>query len=136
MSSFRFAVLAAAVAAGALVAPPAFAASEDVLPAPERRVASWFAPFDDAPGQQVLLFGLLRAPANEGRVDRVLRLGAAGGLGYLAAMDPFTFGTTARIGLGAVGGILGWTGLTGACPAYMPLGLDTRDRAPVGATAE
>ncbi len=106
---------------------PAIAAEEDVVPSlPERRVASWFAPFDDEPGQQVLLFGLFATPANEGRIDRALRLGAAGGLGYVAALDPFVLGQPTRIGLAVVGGVLGWTGLTGACPAYLPFGLDTR----------
>lgn len=106
---------------------PALAAEEEALaPLPERRVASWFAPFDDEPGQTVLLFGLLPTAANEGRLDRVLRLGAAGGLGYLAALDPLALGQPTRIGLAVVGGVLGWTGLTGSCPAYLPFGLDTR----------
>lgn len=109
----------------------ALAADDDMSPPmPERRVASWFAPFDDEPGQTVLLFGLLPVSANEGRLDRVLRIGAAGGLGYVAALDPFVLGQPTRIGLAVVGGVLGWTGLTGACPAYLPFGLNTRNAKP------
>ena len=123
--------------AALLLAPaaPALARDDARPPMPERQAASWFAPFDDEPGQTVLLFGLLPTPANEGRVDRVLRLGAAAGLGYLAVADPFTGGQPVRIGLAAVGGVLGWTGLTGACPAYLPFGLSTRKAADEAATA-
>ncbi len=117
MSRFLFAT---AAAAAILTASPAFAATTD-----------WAAPLDDVPGREVRLFGLLPVPANEGTVDRGLRLAAAAGLAYVAVVDPFVAGPVLRAGAGAAGGIMGFTALTGACPLYMPFGLDTRmGRAP------
>lgn len=96
---------------------------------PEIRVSNWLAPVDNYPYQKVRLFGLVETPANEGVVDRALRLVAGAGLIGLAATDPLNGGTALRAGAGTVGGVMLWTGLTGACPAYLPFGLSTRDKA-------
>lgn len=118
---------AALVLAAPLVAAPALAAP-DACCAPEARVSNWVAPLDNYPYQQVRLFGLVPAPANEGVLDRALRLVAGAGLIGLAATDPWQGGTAVRAGAGAVGAVMLWTSVTGACPAYMPFGLSTRER--------
>lgn len=111
----------------AATAAPAMASSCCDASEPEpKKVADWFAPFDDAPDQYVRLFGLVEAPANEGPIDRGLRLGAGAGLIAMTALDPLGLGTAGRIGTGAAGAVLAWTGLTGTCPAYLPFGLSTR----------
>ena len=125
------AILAANVLALTLVAAPALAETPSPEPccAPEEaRVANWFAPLDNQPYQNVRLFGIVEAPANEGVLDRALRLVAGVGLVGLAATDPWNGGTAVRAGAGVAGGVMLWTSLTGACPAYMPFGLSTRDR--------
>jgi hypothetical protein len=123
--------LAATMAATTLLAAPAMA--ETAAPAPccshdAPRVADWVAPLDDRPYQHVRLFGLVEAPANEGVLDRALRLVAGAGLVGLAATDPMGGGAAIRAGAGVAGGVLLWTSLTGACPAYMPFGWSTREQ--------
>lgn len=128
------ALVAAPLTALALLAGPAFAASDASAPCcaeepVETRVSNWVAPLDNQPYQNVRLFGLVEAPANEGVLDRALRLVAGAGLVGLAATDPWNGGTALRAGAGTLGGVMLWTSLTGSCPAYMPFGLNTRDRA-------
>lgn len=130
MSILKRAGLALALtAAVGSVATPALADACCEAAAPVKPAASWFAPFDDEPGQQVKLFGLVELPANLGTIDRSLRLGAGAGLIAAAAIDPLSLGTAGRIGTGAAAAVLTWTGLTGSCLAYMPFGLSTRKAA-------
>lgn len=123
--------LAATMAAMTLLAAPAMAETAASAPCCAQetpRVANWVAPLDDRPYQNVRLFGIVEAPANEGVLDRALRLVAGAGLIGLAAADPLNGGTALRAGAGAAGGVLLWTSLTGACPAYMPFGWSTREQ--------
>ncbi|MFN3429307.1 MAG: DUF2892 domain-containing protein [Candidatus Sericytochromatia bacterium] len=123
--------LAATMAALTLTAAPAMAETAAQAPCCTQettRVANWVAPLDDRPYQNVRLFGIVEAPANEGVLDRALRLVAGAGLVGLAAADPLNGGTALRAGAGVAGGVLLWTSLTGACPAYMPFGWSTREQ--------
>ena len=123
--------LAANMAALTLMAAPAMAETADSAPCCSKeapRVADWFAPLDDRPNQNVRLFGIVEAPANVGVLDRALRLVAGAGLIGLAASDPLSGGAALRAGAGVAGGVLLWTSLTGACPAYMPFGWSTREQ--------
>lgn len=127
------ALVAAPLAALTLLAGPALAAPADspccAPEAVETRVSNWVAPLDNQPYQNVRLFGIVEAPANEGVLDRALRLVAGAGLVGLAATDPWSGGTALRAGAGTAGAVMLWTSLTGSCPAYMPFGLTTRDAA-------
>lgn len=111
-----------------LSATPALANDASIVPPPTTslRVSDWLAPLDDYPNQDVRLFGVAQVPANEGVLDRALRLVAGAGLVGLAATDPLGYGTGARVGAGAVGAVLLWTSLTGSCLAYIPFGASTR----------
>ncbi|HEY9855115.1 MAG TPA: DUF2892 domain-containing protein [Stenomitos sp.] len=90
----------------------------------EKPVAWVVAPFNNEP-QDLMLFGVARVPANEGVLDRVVRLAAGAGLVYAAATQPSwpVAGTAAAY---AGGGILAVTGLTGYCALYQPFGISTR----------
>lgn len=116
-------------AAPALAAPPPMSDAAAPCCAPAAPAAAWFAPLTNTSGQDVALFGILPVPANEAVWDRALRLVAGAGLIGLAATDPTGAGMPLRAGAGAAGGVLLWTSLTGACPAYMPFGWSTREAA-------
>lgn len=89
----------------------------------EKPVAWVIAPFDNAP-TDLMFLGAFRVPANEGVVDRVIRMAAGAGLVYAAATQPWPqAGTVAAY---AGGGVLAVTGLTGYCALYQPLGISTR----------
>lgn len=86
----------------------------------------WTAPFDDQKPRQVALFGLIPTAANEGTLDRAVRVALGAGLTYLSITDPFTWGLTGRVATGVGAGLMGWTAFTGSCPAYLPFGINTR----------
>lgn len=90
----------------------------------EKPVAWVVAPFNNEP-QDLMLFGVARVPANEGVLDRVVRLAAGAGLLYAAATQPsWPVAGTAAAYTG--GGVLAVTGLTGYCALYQPFGISTR----------
>lgn len=122
----RSTFLALALVAG--LATPALAMEDCCTAKPEdcqRPVADWLAPLDDAPGQQVRLFGFQR-PANVGVLDRALRLTGGTGLVLVAALDPWAGGPWVRVASGVVGAVLLGSGAAGYCPPYELLHLSTR----------
>lgn len=103
----------------------------------QARATDWLAPFDDQPRTQVRLFGCVPVAANESRVDRVLRAAVGVGLFALAAEDPTSINSPVLRGSEAgVGLVMLWTSLTGACPLYGPLGVNTRNACPAGMSGE
>lgn len=107
----------------ALAAP----ASAETISLPTERPLAWgIAPWDNAPNQPLMMLGVVKVPANEGTLDRALRLVAGAGLIYLASANPTGMPQGGQIAAGAAGGILGLTGLTGYCALYQPLGINTR----------
>lgn len=117
-----------AIAGSLLAAAPAYA--EPACPqgmSCSYRTSDWLAPLDNRPYTNVRLFGLAEVPANEGVLDRALRLVAGAGLVYVAATDPGNLGVGVRAASGVVGAVGLWTGLTGDCLLYIPFGASTRD---------
>jgi hypothetical protein len=92
----------------------------------EIRVSNWMAPLDDQPQRAVKFFSGLELAANEGVIDRALRLGGGGGLLFLAAADPMMWGSWPRVALGLGSAVLLGTSLVGVCPAYSLFSLSTR----------
>lgn len=89
-------------------------------------ISAWAAPLDDLRPRQVALFGLLPVTANEGVLDRAVRVALGAGLAYVSYADPLAWGLTGRVATGVAAGVMGWTAFTGTCPLYLPIGLNTR----------
>jgi hypothetical protein len=111
------------LATPALAEPMTTTSDPNTMPA--NKPLSWVvAPLDNAP-RDLMLFGVARVPANEGTLDRTLRVIA--GLGLIAGAATQTnwplAGTAAAY---AGGGILTLTGVTGYCALYHPFGINTR----------
>lgn len=89
------------------------------------RPLSWVvAPLDNAP-RDLMFLGLAKVPANEGVLDRTIRVIAGAGLIAGAATQP-SWPQAGTIAAYAGGGILAFTGADGFCPLYLPFGINTR----------
>ncbi len=73
----------------------------------------------------------MRLLRNMGRADRALRFVAASGIAALIATRTVEGG--AALALGALGTAMLFSGSTGHCPLYVPLGLSTCERPASGA---
>lgn len=90
----------------------------------EKPVAWVIAPFDNEP-RDLMLLGVVKVPANEGVVDRVVRMAAGAGLIYAAATQP-TWPSAGTAAAYTGGTVLAVTGLTGYCALYQPFGISTK----------
>lgn len=90
----------------------------------ERPVSWVVATFNNEP-EDLMFLGVAKVPANEGVLDRVIRMAAGAGLVYGAATQP-SWGTTGQVAGYTVGGLLLFTGVDGYCPAYHLMGINTR----------
>ena len=87
--------------------------------------AYWVATFDNQP-ENLMLFGVAKVPANEGVLDRVIRLVAGAGLVYATSTQQNNWPTAGTVAGYTVGGLGLLTGLTGYCAIYHLAGINTR----------
>lgn len=92
----------------------------------EQPTAWVVAPFNNERPQPLMFLGVAKVEANEGVLDRSLRLVAGAGMLYLGVANPVAMPAAGAVTTGVVGGVLAFTGLTGFCPLYLPFGVNTR----------